>query len=114
TAAGGMKDLGDFGYAYAAAYGVSGDGAVVVGEAWTATFEQHAFRWTAAGLQDIGTLGGSYAAAADVSSNGLIVVGESYTPGSVKHAFRWTAAGGMQDLGILGGWESGAYGISAA
>ena len=30
---GGMQDLGDFGYAYAAAYGVSGNGSVVVGEA---------------------------------------------------------------------------------
>ena len=62
TAAGGMQDLGDFGYTYAVAYGASADGSVVVGEAWNASFEQRAFRWTAAGgLQDLGTLGGPYA-----------------------------------------------------
>src|SRR5207237_847937 len=44
TAAGGMKDLGDFGYAYGEAYGVSGDGSVVVGQAWNANDQRRVRR----------------------------------------------------------------------
>ena len=87
TAAGGMKDLGDFGYAYASSYGVSADGSIVVGQAWDASFNQRAFRWTAAnGLQDLGTLGGPYAESADISANGLVIVGDSWDASSNQHA----------------------------
>jgi probable HAF family extracellular repeat protein len=53
-----MQDLGTLGGSYSWAYGVSADGAVVVGRAYNAV-GYRAFRWTAAGgMQDLGTLGG--------------------------------------------------------
>jgi probable HAF family extracellular repeat protein len=85
-AAGGMQDLGDFGYAYASACGVSANGSVVVEEAWNASFEQRAFRWTAStGMQNLstiyaGSLGSdSYLVYANaVSADGLHIVGYGY------------------------------------
>jgi probable HAF family extracellular repeat protein len=60
TASGGMQDLGTLGGDWSYAYGVSADGAVVVGSARNAAGQYRAFRWTASGgMQDLGTLGGS-------------------------------------------------------
>jgi probable HAF family extracellular repeat protein len=105
-----MQDLGTLGGDESAAFGVSADGAVVVGES-----SGHAFRWTASGgMQDLGTLPGGYASRAKgVSADGAVVIGEAESAEGYRHAFRWTAAGGMQDLGTLGGNESRAYGVSA-
>jgi probable HAF family extracellular repeat protein len=107
TAAGGMQDLGTLGGSGSEAYGVSADGAVVVGWAENAAGQCRAFRWTASGgMQDLGTLGGSVSEAlmfppmAPWWSAGLS------TPHGCGRAFRWTASGGMQDLGTLGGSES--------
>jgi probable HAF family extracellular repeat protein len=59
-----MQDLGTLGGNESEAYGVSADGAVVVGWADNAAGQWRAFRWTASGgMQDLGTLGGGRSAA---------------------------------------------------
>jgi probable HAF family extracellular repeat protein len=110
-----MEDLGTLpGGDWTRAYGVSADGAVVVGDAVNATGQSHAFRWTASGgMQDLGTLGGDWSGASGVSADGTVVVGVAINAAGYNRAFRWTAAGGMQDLGALGGGYSHAFGVSA-
>ncbi len=97
-----MQDLSTLGGDYSAAYGVSADGAVVVGWADNAAGQRRAFRWTAAGgMQDLGTLPGydrSYAYG--VSADGSVVVGVAENAAGQRRAFRWTASGGMEDLNI--------------
>jgi probable HAF family extracellular repeat protein len=89
---------------YSEAYGVSADGAVVVG--WAKRRRAYrAFRWTASGgMQDLGTLGGYWSEAYGVSADGSVVVGWAFNAAGHDRAFRWTASGGMQDLGTLGGY----------
>ena len=84
------------------AFGVSADGAVVVGLAHNAAWQWRAFRWTAAGgMRDLGTLpGGRESWASDVSADGRVVVGWADNGTGLWRAFRWTASGGMEDLNI--------------
>jgi probable HAF family extracellular repeat protein len=94
-----MQDLGTLGGNESVAYGVSADGAVVVGQA--AAGQGRAFRWTASGgMQDLGTLGGYWSAALGVSADGAVVVGWAENANRRQRAFRWTAADGMEDLNI--------------
>jgi len=96
------------------AFGVSADGAVVVGLAHNAAWQWRAFRWTASGgMQDLGTLGGRESWAYAVSADGSVVVGWAENAARQRRAFRWTVDGGMQDLGTLGGCCSTAYAVSA-
>jgi probable HAF family extracellular repeat protein len=89
-----------------AGFGVSADGAVVVGWAENAAGFYRAFRWTSSGgMQDLGTLGGGGSWANGVSADGAVVVGGSYNAARQWRAFRWTASGGMQDLGTLPGYD---------
>jgi probable HAF family extracellular repeat protein len=94
-----MQDLGTLGGSGSAAYGVSADGAVVVGWARNAAGQLRAFRWTASGgMQDLGTLGGRESIAYGVSADGAVVVGWAEIAYWQLRAFRWTASGGMEDL----------------
>ena len=101
TPAGGIKDLGVTSGTESIAWGISGDGATVVGEARDQTGFWRAFRWTASiGMRDMGTLGGPMSHAAEASRDGSVIVGWSLTSGSSAsdHAFWWTAKTGMRDL----------------
>lgn len=110
TESGGMQGLG---YPLYEAFGVSGDGSVVVGYSYVS----EAFRWTVGGgVQGLGDLPGGafFSGARAVSRDGSVVVGVSIaTLGS--EAFRWNVVSGMQTLGELpgGGHDATAYGVSA-
>jgi probable HAF family extracellular repeat protein len=98
-----MQDLGTLGGDLSEAYGVSADGAVVVGRAKNASGQWRAFWWTAkTGMQDLGTLPGyeNASEAYGVSAGGAVVVGTASAGGN-EHAFRWTVQSGMQDLNKL-------------
>jgi probable HAF family extracellular repeat protein len=81
------------------AFGVNGDGSVVVGER-----DGRAFRWTqTGGFEDLGR-----SIATAVSADGSVVVGRG-----ANTAFRWTQATGMQTIGALDGHTaSSATGVS--
>ena len=115
TSSSGMQDLGTLGGLESFAYGVSGDGSVVVGVSEIATVPHaRAFRWTSAsGMQDLGTLGGEDSVALDVSQDGKVVVGTAEIPVEGTRAFRWTQAGGMENLGNLNGGSGGSGNSSA-
>jgi autotransporter-associated beta strand protein/probable HAF family extracellular repeat protein len=111
--------LGTLNYNSSAARGISGNGAVVVGDAEDRTLNGvsnlQAFRWTSAtGMVGLGFLpGDTISAAFAASGDGSVVVGYS---GTLSHnqAFRWTASSGMVGLGFLpGGTISTAEGVSA-
>ncbi len=85
------------------AWGMSGDGSVVVGHAengtWTDAYGE-AFRWTlAAGMMGLGYLypNGTLSKAYGVSRDGKTIVGtsQSFGPGGPQGAFVWTEAAGM-------------------
>lgn len=111
----GMSGLGyKPGYIASTAYGISGDGSVVVGYDRSSAGQVQAFRWTqSGGMTGLGYLnGGNYSSAAAVSGNGSVIVGEAGT-GSGFRAFRWTPAGGMQNLDtLIGDNNSTATGVS--
>ncbi len=111
--------LGTLNYNSSDARGISGNGAVVVGDAEDRTLNGvsnlQAFRWTSAtGMVGLGFLpGDTISAAFAASGDGSVVVGSS---GTLSHnqAFRWTASSGMVGLGFLpGGTISNARSVSA-
>lgn len=81
------------------------DAGAVVGMAFTAADEQHAFLWTsAAGMQDLTpdltNIGGATAVGVNSSNQ---VVGYYFPDGSLNTlGFIWTQAGGLQNLGLAG------------
>ena len=74
----GMQDLNQFGLYFAEAFGVSSDGAVVVGSVQGEMPGQFAFRWVDGEMEDLGTLGGTSSYAYAASADGSVVVGESH------------------------------------
>jgi len=123
-AVGSFRGVGDLdgGIFSSSAYGVSGDGSVVVGRSKSASGTE-AFRWVAdGGMIGLGDLeGGSFfGGSTDVSGDGAVVVGFSKSsPGhddnKGEEAFLWTKADGMAGLSTLGGGHlwSCAYGVNA-
>jgi len=97
----GMVGLGCLpGLESSAGYGVSGNGAVIVGTSYTlGSSLNNAFLWTATG--GIVPLGGVDSTAKGVSNNGSVIVG--YTRTSAWEAFRWTEEQGMIGIGFLPG-----------
>ena len=89
-----MQDLGTLGGFESAAYDVSANGSVVVGDATTNGGGGRAFRWTAStGMQNLsstysGSLGsGSYLLYANaVSADGLHIVGYGYNRRTNKYS----------------------------
>lgn len=119
-----ITDMGTLnGGSVSIAYGISSDGAVVVGYAQDGAVSNifsagRAFRWTqAGGLVSLGTLNnGSGSEASGVSADGAVVVGHAQdgAASNALRAFRWTHGSGMVSLGTLnGGSESRASGVSA-
>jgi probable HAF family extracellular repeat protein len=117
TALGGMVGLGDLpGSGFESfAFGVSGDGAIVVGRGHIGV--TLGFRWQAgvlAALPELpgGGVGGAHAAA--VSGDGSTAVGYDFAANG-REAFRIVGAGAAQGLGDLPGGEveSQAFAVSA-
>jgi probable HAF family extracellular repeat protein len=82
-----------------AAFGISGNGNVIVGAGGVSSSQQEAFRWTAAGgYHVLGDLGGGNSDARAASFDGSVVVGQSLDANQVNRAYRWTAAHGMVAL----------------
>lgn len=105
-------------YFWSEAYGVSGDGSVVVGMSVTNTSTPtvKAWRWTSSeGMVPIGDLsGGLYRGAAhDVSYDGSVIVGVSESASGLE-AFRWTQDTGMQGLGDLPGGSYHSFGAAVS
>jgi probable HAF family extracellular repeat protein len=117
TAGTGMLGLGDLfgGIDSSAAYRVSADSLVIVGQGNSASGRE-AFRWTSAGMVGLGDLsGGTFESfAGGVNADGSVVVGRGQSA-SGEEAFRWTSAGGMVGLGDLpgGSFDSIGLGVSA-
>ncbi len=115
TAAGGMEDLPTLGGSPGAeAWGLSGDGQVVVGISFIG-ITGRAVRWVNGAIEDLGDLGGGRGWAYGANVDGSVVVGASVWGGDGRNrAFRWTAATGMVNLGTLpGGIRSVARACSA-
>jgi probable HAF family extracellular repeat protein len=115
---GAMQDLGSIvPTGFSAAEGVSADGSVVVGIAWTNAGWPHAFRWLSSTnvMEDLGTIGNQTgdSIALGVSADGSTIVGNSVSP-SGPRGFVFTQANGMEALPAIGGdGSSFASGISA-
>jgi probable HAF family extracellular repeat protein len=112
--------LGDLpgGIVSSIAWGISADGAVVVGDSASTSSSSEAFRWTSGsgmvGLGDLpGSLFSSHAYGVGGSPSSVVVAGFGVSTNGVE-AFRWTSGGGMVGLGDLPGGSFGsvAYGIS--
>lgn len=98
------------------AYGVSGDGLVVVGEADDSAFNSHAVYWTDDTAPiDLGFLpGGGWAFAVAANFDGSVIVGTAEDATSHNNAFIWTEADGMVSLGLpLGANHTRALSVSA-
>ena len=104
---------------FSKAYAISADGAVVVGESYSALGEPfEAFRWENDVMSSLTAPGDPFFASSAyaVSADGSFVVGLGYS--QVKpfpEAFCWTASGGIYGLGGLPPVFAGsrAYGVSA-
>jgi len=89
------------------AWGISGDGSVVVGDSLGPNGEE-AFRWIESdGMVGLGFLPGAQflnSRAAAISNDGTVIIGSSGSPlGAGIEPFRWTESSGMVGLGLLPG-----------
>lgn len=105
TANNGVQNIGTLGDETILS-GLSANGGVAVGTAYTNGVGSRAFRWTAAsGIEQLGGLGGTNSLAHAVSADGEVIVGASDLASGDQHAVRWTNQG-VTDLGTLAGSTS--------
>ena len=104
-----LEDLGTLGGSSATAYALN-DRGQVVGQAWTAGGQNHAFLWQDGVMTDLGTFGGRDSQAFDINEAGQIV-GGAQSPTAPLLAFLWEN-GELRNLGTLGGNQSHATGIN--
>jgi probable HAF family extracellular repeat protein len=94
------------------AYGVSGDGNVVVGDMMDQVGYMVAFQWApSAGIEFLGAFGGVGGRANAASYDGSTIVGWAEARNEDRLAFRWRQGQGMQALGAPA--TSVATGVSA-
>lgn len=110
----GITDLSTLGGTTSRAWGISGDGSVIVGDAANASAVRRAFRWTAdQGMQDLGGLsptGMSIGYA--ISADGVVVVGTAASD-TGNRAVLWKG-NSILDLGsVHGNVGGGALGVNA-
>jgi probable HAF family extracellular repeat protein len=98
-----LFELGTFAGSASEAWGVSANGAVVVGSSLNAAGAQRAFRWTTNGLRDLSAHQDWTSVARGVSADGTVVVGWFSLPYNAERPFRWTTGSGAVDLPTLGG-----------
>lgn len=99
----GRYDFGlDVGPSQSTAWGISGNGSVVVGGEFPSslTGSAHPFRWSqAGGYQDLGLpTGFASGTATDANNDGSVIAGTLRTAGGLRQGFRWTESGGIQPL----------------
>lgn len=82
------------------AYGISGDGRVVVGDSQSSIGQESA-RWFQGTLLGMGNPG-IWSSAAAAAFDGSVIVGANHTQ-PFRDAYRWTLATGMTSLGTLPG-----------
>lgn len=117
TQATGMQGIGLLGaYTSSKAFGVSGDGNVIVGTSGNLGGNWEAFKYTqAGGMVNLGDLAGGavYALANAASYDGSVIVG--YSDSNLgNEAFKWTQSTGMVGLGVLtGGSYSRAFDVNS-
>jgi len=112
---GSIVDLGTLGGTRSAAWDISADGTVIVGESTKANGRYRAFKYdTSSGvMHDLGQLGGDWSRARSVSADGSVVTGFATLSDNTFRAFMYTDATGMLDIGTLGGSTSSGFGVSA-
>jgi uncharacterized membrane protein len=106
TAATGKVNIGVTpGSDHSYAYGMSGNGLVVIGASGASTASSYdtATRWTAAtGNQSLGSISpGQPSFASDASFDGSTIIGYGYIGGGNERAWKWTSSTGMQAFGQL-------------
>jgi len=108
---------------YSYGFGVSGDGAIVVGQSQNGAGWREAFYWingavssVAMGTLDSGPSIFAESSANAISANGQVIVGATTSDMHPERgeAFRWTPAGGMVGLGTLNGTGFGTYSVAKA
>jgi probable HAF family extracellular repeat protein len=92
---GGLPNGVSSGGSVSTAYGVSGDGSVIVGLAWVSQRYAHAFRWDGRnGMVDLGSLEGDSSRANAISADGNVIAGwdadPNGNPGGVYDYWRGT------------------------
>ncbi len=105
-----ITDLGTLGGTISTANGINASGQVV-GYAYTAAGDRHAFLYSNGTMTDLDTLGGTLSIANGINASGQ-TVGQA-NPSVFRHACLYSN-GTMTDLGTLGGTNSAAAGINAS